>query len=154
MPNFPWAPFQSRRIKGFDLLARYLWPKQGKIIPPPAMETSSSSEVFESSPSGLSSSVPTATVASVPSMAANTPPAEFLLFLGDFVYADVPFFFGDDKEAYRRLYRRNYQSTSFRKIYERLRECFFHKHVGLKITTFNSAVFHIYDDHEVSTPSL
>jgi alkaline phosphatase D len=46
------------------------------------------------------------------------------MFLGDFVYADVPFYFGDDKEAYRRLYRRNYLSESFRKVYEHLRKCF------------------------------
>lgn len=49
------------------------------------------------------------------------PLAEFLIFLGDFIYADVPVYIGDDKEAYRRLYRRNYNSPSFRKIYERLR---------------------------------
>ncbi|KAJ7582448.1 PhoD-like phosphatase-domain-containing protein [Mycena floridula] len=60
----------------------------------------------------------------------STAPAEFMLFLGDFIYSDVPFYFGNSKDAYRRLYRRNYQSPSFRKIYERL------------------PVFHIYDDHE------
>ncbi|KAF8876036.1 PhoD-like phosphatase-domain-containing protein [Gymnopilus junonius] len=59
-----------------------------------------------------------------------TPPAEFLLFLGDFIYADVPIYIGDDQEAYRRLYRRNYQSPSFRKVYEQL------------------PIFHAYDDHE------
>lgn len=47
---------------------------------------------------------------------------EFGLFLGDFIYADVPMYFGDDSESYRRLYRRNYQSTGFRKVYERLRK--------------------------------
>src|SRR5487761_1675170 len=26
-PNFPYAPFQNRRIKGFDLLADYLFPE-------------------------------------------------------------------------------------------------------------------------------
>jgi alkaline phosphatase D len=49
-------------------------------------------------------------------------PAEFMIFLGDFVYADVPIWWGDDQEAYQRLYRRTYQSPSFRKVYERLRE--------------------------------
>ena len=49
------------------------------------------------------------------------PPTEFMVFMGDFIYADVPVYFGDDKEAYRRLYRRNYNSPSFRKVYERLR---------------------------------
>jgi alkaline phosphatase D len=52
--------------------------------------------------------------------------AEFMLFLGDFIYADVPLYVGDDKEAYRRLYRRNYQSSSFRKLYEKLRELHHH----------------------------
>lgn len=46
----------------------------------------------------------------------------FLLFLGDFIYADVPVYTGPSKEDYRRLYRRNYQSPSFRKVYERLRK--------------------------------
>ncbi|KAG6818577.1 hypothetical protein H0H93_003849, partial [Arthromyces matolae] len=55
---------------------------------------------------------------------------DFMLFLGDFIYADVPLYVGDDKEAYRRLYRRNYNSNSFRKVYERL------------------PIFHAYDDHE------
>lgn len=45
-----------------------------------------------------------------------------MLFMGDFIYADVPAYFGDDKEAYQRLYRRNYNSPSFRKVYERLRK--------------------------------
>ncbi|THG96831.1 hypothetical protein EW026_g5077 [Hermanssonia centrifuga] len=58
-------------------------------------------------------------------------PAEFMLFLGDFIYADVPLYFGDDAEAYRRLYRRNYQSDSFRKVYEHL------------------PIIHTYDDHEI-----
>ncbi|KAJ6606665.1 PhoD-like phosphatase-domain-containing protein [Mycena vulgaris] len=58
-------------------------------------------------------------------------PAEFLLLLGDFIYADVPAYIGDNKEAYRRLYRRNYQSNSFKKIYE------------------NLPVIHAYDDHEI-----
>lgn len=82
-PNFPYLPLQGRRIKGFDLLADYLWPSATPNVPPPV---------------------------------------EFLMLLGDFIYADVPLYFGDDKEAYRRLYRRNYMSKSFRKIYERLRE--------------------------------
>lgn len=118
MPNFPYVPFQSNRIKGFDLLARYLWPTRHQGFSPPAVDTSTSSDVLGSSPSDISSTPST----SVPSVSlASPPPAEFLLFLGDFIYADVPFYFGDDKEAYRRLYRRNYQSKSFRKIYEHLR---------------------------------
>jgi alkaline phosphatase D len=122
-PNFPYVPFQSRRIKGFDLLARYLWPTQSQTISVPPLDTSSSSEASGSAAS---------TITSAPAIAhTSPPPTEFLLFLGDFVYADVPFYFGDDKEAYRRLYRRNYISKSFRKIYQRL------------------PVFHTYDDHEI-----
>ena len=44
-----------------------------------------------------------------------------MIFLGDFIYADVPVYFGDQQEAYRRLYRRNYQSPSFKKVYQQLR---------------------------------
>jgi len=46
---------------------------------------------------------------------------DFMIFLGDFIYADVPVYFGDQQEAYRRLYRRNYQSPSFKKVYQQLR---------------------------------
>jgi alkaline phosphatase D len=52
----------------------------------------------------------------------SLPGIDFLLFLGDFIYADVPIYIGDQKEAYRRLYRRNYQSHSFRKVYEQIRK--------------------------------
>ncbi|KAK7023800.1 alkaline phosphatase D [Favolaschia claudopus] len=92
IPNFPYLPFHARTIRGFDLLANYLYPATAPIDP--------------------------------------IPPVEFMLFLGDFIYADVPTYTGDSKEAYRRLYRRNYQSKSFKKIYERL------------------PIFHTYDDHE------
>ncbi|QRV85899.1 hypothetical protein RhiJN_13917 [Ceratobasidium sp. AG-Ba] len=59
-----------------------------------------------------------------------TPAIDFLMMMGDFIYADVPYYFGDTVQAYRRLYRRVYASKSFRKIYERL------------------PVYNIYDDHE------
>ncbi|KAF7295206.1 hypothetical protein MIND_01059400 [Mycena indigotica] len=88
-PNFPYVPFHGRTIKGFDALARYLFPTPD-----------------------------------------SSPLAEFLLLLGDFIYSDVPVRIADDKQAYQRLYRRNYQSSSFRKVYERL------------------PIFHTYDDHE------
>ncbi|KAJ7081542.1 PhoD-like phosphatase-domain-containing protein [Mycena crocata] len=92
-PNFPYVPLHGRTIKGFDLLAQYLFPQTALIDP--------------------------------------VPPAEFMLFLGDFIYSDVPTYIGDSKEAYRRLYRRNYLSKSFKKIYERL------------------PILHTYDDHEI-----
>lgn len=106
-PNFPYrGPLHRRSIRGFDLLADYLYP-----------------------PSVESSNVANDAVTPAYNLEAS-PKAEFMLFLGDFIYADVPVYIGDNKEAYRRLYRRNYNSDSFRKIYERL------------------PIFHAYDDHE------
>ena len=46
---------------------------------------------------------------------------DFMIFLGDFIYADIPVYFGDYQETYRRFYRRNYQSPSFKKVYQQLR---------------------------------
>ncbi|KIY51150.1 Metallo-dependent phosphatase, partial [Fistulina hepatica ATCC 64428] len=61
----------------------------------------------------------------------DQPTHAFMLFLGDFIYADVPFYYGKAPEAYRRLYRRVYGSPSFRRVYES----------GLPI-------INAYDDHE------
>ncbi|KAJ3814294.1 PhoD-like phosphatase-domain-containing protein [Lentinula aff. lateritia] len=116
LPNFPYAPLQRRRIKGFDLLAEYLFPSS------PAIRAVNSTT--DRNDTGTPNSEETLDVH-------TTLPPSFLLFLGDFIYADVPIYFGNYKESYRRLYRRNYQSSSFRKIYERL------------------PMFHIYDDHEI-----
>ncbi|CAE6414987.1 unnamed protein product [Rhizoctonia solani] len=71
-----------------------------------------------------------ATSSQVNNMHSNPAPIEFLMMMGDFIYADVPYYFGDTIQAFRRLYRRVYASKSFRRIYERL-------------PTYN-----IYDDHE------
>ncbi|KAJ3554580.1 hypothetical protein NM688_g3029 [Phlebia brevispora] len=119
-PNFPYRPFHGRTIKGFDLLADYLWPHQTE-------SPSESSVVGEPEAEGSASLTEPESTAT-PEV---KPPAEFMLFLGDFIYADVPLYFGDDAEAYRRLYRRNYQSDSFRRVYEHL------------------PMFHTYDDHEI-----
>ena len=114
-PNFPYLPFRGRRIKGYDLLANYLWPKPKPASPfMPIDDTVTNTTVNDTTPS---TSLP---VPEAPTN--NTVPAEFMLFLGDFIYADVPMYFGDDKEAYRRLYRRNYQSPSYRRVYEKLRK--------------------------------
>ncbi|KAI0340220.1 hypothetical protein BDW22DRAFT_450134 [Trametopsis cervina] len=118
--NFPYKPFNGRRIKGFDLLADYLWPSRTEV----AADDVNISNTMDSP------ATPEATSEESSSDSLD-PPAEFLMFLGDFIYADVPFYFGDDAEHYRRLYRRNYQSESFRKVYERL------------------PIFHTYDDHEI-----
>ena len=74
-----------------------------------------------------------------------------MLFLGDFIYADVPFYAGQDQESYRRLYRRNYQSPSFRKVYETLRKLFYTSFTILRLT-YTIAIFFTYDDHEVRAP--
>ncbi|KAJ1963538.1 hypothetical protein IWQ62_003183, partial [Dispira parvispora] len=57
--------------------------------------------------------------------------AEFLLFLGDFIYADVPYFFGPAVEDYRRLYRQVYSESDTLTLLERM------------------PMIHMYDDHEV-----
>ncbi|TDL25073.1 hypothetical protein BD410DRAFT_785858 [Rickenella mellea] len=159
MPNFPYLPGNNLRIKGFDLLAEYLWPSQGKpqegdlslngnntphgwtvkgatrSLANNAANVSSAFSIYSAESTSNSTehhnithpiSPPVTHVPGGPSI-----PAEFMLFLGDFIYADVPFYFGDDKETYRRLYRRNYASSSFRKVYEQL------------------PIYHIYDDHEI-----
>ncbi|GBE82560.1 hypothetical protein SCP_0409440 [Sparassis crispa] len=144
-PNFPYVPLQGRRIKGFDLLAEHIWPTEQPVVPTvvsasvnetedvithasATLQTASSFEGLSSTSKDVPAS-PAATAEPLP--AAAKPPTEFMIFMGDFIYADVPVYFGDDKEAYRRLYRRNYQSNSFRKVYERL------------------PIFHTYDDHEI-----
>jgi alkaline phosphatase D len=166
-PNFPYAPMKGRRIKGYDMLAEYLWPTSpvdkpipaevlevedillGKDIPEPAPQTAHvvvDDEAVSSAATEVKAQVPLTPntnkleeslgIETAPAVA--PPPADFMMFLGDFVYADVPVWWGDgalecivqytplliaalDREAYRRLYRRNYNSPSFRKIYEKLR---------------------------------
>ncbi|KAF8652699.1 hypothetical protein AX16_004203 [Volvariella volvacea WC 439] len=106
-PNHPYnGPHYRNVIRGFDLMADYLFQEH-------TIDASADAQQFQNEV-----------------QATALPPAEFLLFLGDFIYADVPVYIGDNKEAYRRLYRRNYKSPSFRRIYERL------------------PIFHAYDDHE------
>ncbi|TFK88236.1 hypothetical protein K466DRAFT_645568 [Polyporus arcularius HHB13444] len=132
-PNFPYAPFQSRRIKGFDILADTLWPKSksaATVVSEVLAPTESTSDaVPESTSENITVSILNATVPVA--VEKPEPPTEFMIFLGDFIYADVPVYYGDDQEAYRRFYRRNYNSPSFRKVYERL------------------PIFHTYDDHEI-----
>lgn len=73
--------------------------------------------------------------------------------MGDFVYADVPIKVDDSVEAYTRLYRRNYASPSYRRLYEQLREWYHQIEMALLIRTVHLAVLTIYDDHEVSKHS-
>ncbi|KAI0736478.1 PhoD-like phosphatase-domain-containing protein [Fomitopsis betulina] len=145
-PNFPYAPLQGRRIKGFDLLADYLWPKitpsrftyvststsasKDTTVVTEATETASGTHSVEL-PEATPVPVISANAQAVSETVVNKAPTEFMIFLGDFIYADVPIYWGDDREAYRRLYRRNYQSPSFKKVYEQL------------------PFIHTYDDHEI-----
>jgi len=57
--------------------------------------------------------------------------ASFMLFLGDFIYIDVPLRFGTDKESYRREYRQVYASPSWGRV---------------------SSIpwLHVLDDHEIA----
>ncbi|ESK85963.1 alkaline phosphatase family protein [Moniliophthora roreri MCA 2997] len=103
-PNFPYRPLHGRTIKGFDLLSEYLFPNKLVLDIAKDDDKLNVTEV--------------------------KPDVEFMFFLGDFIYADVPVYTGKDQESYRRLYRRNYQSPSFRKVYERL------------------PILFTYDDHE------
>ncbi|KDQ12330.1 hypothetical protein BOTBODRAFT_34617 [Botryobasidium botryosum FD-172 SS1] len=80
----------------------------------------------------LPSLAPTSTPSAIPEETEESSiPTEFLLLLGDFIYADTPVYARDNREAYRRYYRQNYASESFRKVYERI------------------PTFYIYDDHEI-----
>lgn len=97
-------------IRGFDLLDNFLAAKdhadeQSSCYTTSAAEAGSTSCVDRTTTHNRTASL-----------------TKFMLFLGDFIYADVPLYFGDSQEAYRRLYRRNYHSRSFKKVYERLRK--------------------------------
>ncbi|KIJ27844.1 hypothetical protein M422DRAFT_270945 [Sphaerobolus stellatus SS14] len=155
LPNFPYLPFKGNRIRGFDLVSDYIWPpvSVSPLAPAttdayapmteqsPVISEAPSSQAIESEAASLlkelqsSGATPIAASTATPvDVIPQTPKVltEFMLLLGDFIYADVPSYGGDDLEAYRRLYRRVYASPSFRRVYERL------------------PVFNILDDHEIS----
>lgn len=56
---------------------------------------------------------------------------DFVLFLGDFIYADSPFYAGNRVEDYWRKYRQSYASPGWKKLLQSIR------------------TIHIYDDHEI-----
>jgi alkaline phosphatase D len=58
--------------------------------------------------------------------------AHFMLFLGDFIYADVPHRFGDDVESFRSEYRRVYASPDWPSVSDDL------------------PWIHVLDDHEIA----
>ncbi|KAK9239656.1 PhoD-like phosphatase-domain-containing protein [Lipomyces kononenkoae] len=58
------------------------------------------------------------------------PEVDFFIFLGDFIYADVPRLMGEDVEAYREHYR--------------------HVYADLQVSGFNRLpMIHVFDDHEI-----
>lgn len=58
--------------------------------------------------------------------------AQFMLFLGDFIYADVPQRFGSDIESFRREYRQIYASPDWPSVGQ------------------NLSWIHVLDDHEIA----
>ncbi len=58
--------------------------------------------------------------------------AQFMLFLGDFIYIDVPKRFGTDIESYRREYRQVYASPDWPSV------------------SHNLSWIHVLDDHEIA----
>jgi alkaline phosphatase D len=128
-------PFQSRTIKGFDLLAKYLFPAATSGAKHPAhdpVEELVNSTVANSETSQLLENPTT------------TPHAEFLLLLGDFVHPSIPRYTSDVRDAYRKYYRRNY-GTTYRKVYERLRMLTDISSSGGTLTALIIAVFHTHD---------
>ncbi|KAJ1850558.1 hypothetical protein LPJ73_003396 [Coemansia sp. RSA 2703] len=65
------------------------------------------------------------------SMLEHSSDMDMIMFMGDFIYADVPLYFGASTEDYRRLYRQVYMAKSSR-------------HLMRKVP-----MLHVYDDHEI-----
>ncbi|GAA5994064.1 hypothetical protein JCM11641_005961 [Rhodosporidiobolus odoratus] len=55
----------------------------------------------------------------------------FMLFLGDFIYADVPWYAGSDAKQYNKRYRQAFASPEMKKVVEKI------------------PIMAIYDDHEI-----
>lgn len=69
----------------------------------------------------------------------NLRPA-FMLFLGDFIYVDVPIRQGSDVNTYRREYRQVYASPQWPLA----------SSVGSKRESYSLPWLHVYDDHEIA----
>ena len=61
--------------------------------------------------------------------------AQFMIFLGDFIYIDVPHRFGKDRETYRREYRQVYASPDWPSV---------SSNAGAELPWI-----HVWDDHEI-----
>ncbi|KAF6764933.1 alkaline phosphatase [Ephemerocybe angulata] len=141
-PNFPYkGPLNRLTIEGFDLLAKSFEHPSGIPASPSvteklvenledALELSENVTNMTTNTTTENESAPVEEEVESTSFVSRVLP-KFMLFLGDFIYADVPINFGEDEDSYLRLYRRNYASPSFRKIYEHI------------------PMLHAYDDHEI-----
>ncbi|KAJ2635268.1 hypothetical protein GGF44_003363 [Coemansia sp. RSA 1694] len=65
------------------------------------------------------------------SMLDHSDDLDMVVFLGDFIYADLPLYFGSSVEDYRRLYRQVYRTQSARRLVRKV------------------PMVHVYDDHEI-----
>ncbi|KAJ2747123.1 hypothetical protein GGI20_000828 [Coemansia sp. BCRC 34301] len=65
------------------------------------------------------------------SMLDHSDSLDMVVFLGDFIYADLPLYFGSSVEDYRRLYRQVYRTQSARRLMRKV------------------PMVHVYDDHEI-----
>jgi len=86
-PNFPYAPLKSRRIKGFDLLADYLFAEPTIVDTPGVVTSVKASDNVTESPAPLENNIGTEANGSVPEAipatleAKRVAPTEFMLFL-------------------------------------------------------------------------
>ena len=90
-PNFPYAPFQSKRIKGFDLLADYLFAEPTVVDTPGAVAYVRANDNVTESPIPLENDIGIETNESVPvpdvvpatleAKHGGVAPTEFMLFL-------------------------------------------------------------------------
>jgi alkaline phosphatase D len=90
-PNFPYAPFQSRRITGFDLLADYLFAEPTVVDTPGTVAYVKADDNVTESPIPLENDIGIETNESVPvpevvpvaleAKHGDVAPTEFMLFL-------------------------------------------------------------------------
>jgi alkaline phosphatase D len=91
-PNFPYAPFQNNRIKGFDLLADYLFAEPTVVDTPGTVAfvkaddnvTESSTPLENDVEAEAGESVPEVVPASLEAERRDVAPFEFMLFLVEF----------------------------------------------------------------------
>ncbi|KAJ2726986.1 hypothetical protein GGI07_000103 [Coemansia sp. Benny D115] len=65
------------------------------------------------------------------SMLQHSDGLDMIMFMGDFIYADLPVYFGTSAEDYRRLYRQVYMTQSSKRLLRKV------------------PMLHVYDDHEI-----